>query len=285
MSRLKKISEDTRLVKEWDYEKNEGLSYDELTVGSNKMIWWKCQKGHSWRTSPNHRHQGQGCPYCANKKVLAGFNDLKTLMPEAASLWDYEKNGDLTPSMVTMYSHKQVWWRCEKGHSWKSYISNRTLHGRGCPYCAGQRAIAGENDLRTLNPKLASEWDYSRNGSLRPEDVMPNSGKKVWWLCTEGHSWKAAVYSRKNNGCPVCSGRQAVSGVNDLKTVMPEIASEWDYEKNGDLRPEIVKAQSNRSVWWRCEDGHNWKAKICERYNGNGCPKCAGRIKMRTHFM
>lgn len=273
------------MVKEWDYEQNTDCTPEEMRPGSNTPVWWRCALGHSWKVSPNHRSRGSRCPYCTNKKVLRGFNDLKTLLPEDAKLWDYEKNGSLTPEMVTPYSHKQVWWRCEKGHSWHGYISNRTLHKRGCPYCAGQRVISGENDLLTKNPELATEWDYYRNGSLRPENVMPGSQKKVWWKCAEGHSWQAAVYSRKKNGCPLCSGRQVVPGVNDLKTMMPEIAKEWDYEKNGGLRPENVAAQSNRHVWWRCNKGHSWKAQVFERYNSNGCPKCDGRIKMRTYYL
>lgn len=273
------------LGSEWDYDKNPGLRPEEFRPGSNTPVWWKCSLGHSWKVSPNHRSRGSGCPYCAGKKVLEGFNDLKTLMPDVAKEWDYEKNGSLTPENVAMYSHKQVWWRCERDHSWKNYISNRTLHKHGCPYCTGQWAIKGENDLLTLNPELAAEWDYDRNGSLKPEDVMPGSGKKVWWICEKGHSWMAVIYSRKNNGCPVCAGRQALPGVNDLKTTMPEIAKEWDYEKNGNLRPEDVTAQSNRFVWWRCKNGHSWKAQVCCRYNSNGCPKCDGRIKMRTYFI
>ena len=256
-----------------------------MRPGSNIPVWWICGLGHSWKISPNHRIRGSGCPYCANKKVLAGFNDLKTMFPEVASQWDYEKNGSLKPERVISHSNRKVWWCCARGHSWQGSVSNRTLHKRGCPYCAGQRAIAGENDLATLDPVLASEWDYDKNGELRPDNVMPGSQKKVWWKCAEGHSWRAAIYSRKNHGCPVCSGRQAIPGINDLKTTIPEIAVEWDYEKNGDLRPEDVTAQSNRDIWWKCRNGHSWKSKPSDRYRGNGCPKCDGRIRMRTHFM
>lgn len=273
------------LAAEWDYKKNTNCRPEEMRPGSNIPVWWICGLGHSWKISPNHRIRGSGCPYCANKKVLAGFNDLKTMFPEVASQWDYEKNGSLKPEMVISHSNRKVWWCCARGHSWQGSVSNRTLHKRGCPYCAGQRAIAGENDLATLDPVLASEWDYDKNGELRPDNVMPGSQKKVWWKCAEGHSWRAAIYSRKNHGCPVCSGRQAIPGINDLKTTIPEIAVKWDYEKNGDLRPEDVTAQSNRDIWWKCRNGHSWKSKPSDRYRGNGCPKCDGRIRMRTHFM
>lgn len=29
-------------------------------------------------------------------------------------------------------------------------------------------------------------------------------------------------------------------GINDLATVNPELAKDWDYEKNGDLKPTDV---------------------------------------------
>lgn len=274
------------IAAQWDYEHNRGTGPEDIQAGSNTPYWWKCTQGHKWKVSPNHRIRGTGCPYCTNKKVLAGFNDLETRNPELLKEWDYEKNDDvLKPCDCNYLSNRKVWWICAEGHSWKTAVSDRTRAGRGCPFCAGQRTIAGENDLLTLNPTLAEEWDHERNGDLRPEHVMAGSGKKVWWKCSNGHSWRAAVYSRKNNGCPICSGRLAVSGVNDLKTIMPEVAAQWDYKKNGDLLPEKVAAQSNRIIWWRCEKGHSWKAKPCERFAGNGCPRCNGRIKMVTHFM
>ena len=75
---------------------------------------------------------------------------------------------------------------------------------------------------------------------------MPGSDKKVWWKCAKGHSWKALVYARKYSGCPVCAGRMVIPGVNDVKTIMPKLADEWDYEKNGDYRPENITPQSNK---------------------------------------
>ena len=43
----------------------------------------------------------QRCPYCTNRKVLAGFNDLATLEPAVAKEWHPTLNGALTPEMVT----------------------------------------------------------------------------------------------------------------------------------------------------------------------------------------
>ena len=66
-----------------------------------------------------------------------------------------------------------------------------------------------DNDLTTTNPKLASEWNYDKNGDLKPEDFTANSGKKVWWKCAKGHEWQATVGHRnRGRGCPYCAGRK-----------------------------------------------------------------------------
>ena len=55
------------------------------------------------------------------------------------------------------------------------------------------------------NPLLMSEWNYEKNGDLRPEHFTANSGKKVWWICEKGHEWQATIYDRNNGrGCPEC---------------------------------------------------------------------------------
>ena len=42
-------------------------------------------------------------------------------------------------------------------------------------------------NLHIINPDLSKEWHPSRNGDLNPRNVPPGSGKKVWWICAEGH--------------------------------------------------------------------------------------------------
>lgn len=56
------------LVKEWDYEKND-LKPTDVTAGSAKKVWWKCQNGHSWQASVVNRAKGTGCPFCSGKNT------------------------------------------------------------------------------------------------------------------------------------------------------------------------------------------------------------------------
>ena len=264
-----------KITKEWNYQKNGSLSPTDLTSGSNKKVWWKCEKGHEWQAMVCHRSSGAGCPYCAGNTFLKGYNDLQTVNPVLAAEWNYDKNVGLSPEDVTANNNKKVWWKCQKGHEWETSIYNRSK-GTGCPYCAGQRAIKGYNDLQTVNPSLANEWNCKKNGVLTPEDILPNSGKMVWWKCQNGHEWKAAVGSRnKGAGCPYCAGQRAIKGYNDLQTVNPVLAKEWNYDKNQGLTPMEVLPNSNKKAWWKCVKGHEWEAVIGSRNRGRGCPICA----------
>lgn len=270
------VDENPKLIREWDYEKNGKLRPDDFTVGSEQKIWWKCELGHSWEAMICNRTHGTNCPYCAGKKVWAGFNDLASTYPHLACEWHYNENGDLRPEDITAASNKKVWWLCPLGHTWIASINNRK-HGNGCPYCAGKMIWLGFNDLSTVQPRISSEWDFEKNENLHPKQFTAGSSKKVWWKCEHGHSWRTTIHSRQKNGCPHCYGNIFTPGVNDLLTVNPMIAAEWDSEKNGDLRPDNVAANNPAKVWWLCKLGHSWNAKISNRNHGAGCPYCTNR--------
>ena len=134
-----------------------------------------------------------------------------------------------------------------------------------------------------VNPKLEKQWNYKKNGNLRPEDIIAGSNKKVWWICEKGHEWKASVQRINNGGaCPYCLGRYAIIGETDFKTINPNLANEWNYEKNGDLRPEMFTANGTLKVWWKCSKGHEWQATLHNRNNGRNCPVCSS--ERRTSF-
>ena len=193
-----------KLKNEWNYKKNNGLNPEFFDVSSRYKVWWICEKGHEWNAMVYDRTNGCGCPICSGHKVLVGYNDLATTHPHLAKEWHPTKNGELTPEDISYGSKQNIWWQCEKGHEWQATIYSRNA-GCGCPYCSGRFAIKGENDLQTVNPTLAKEWNYEKNNGLTPMDVAPNSNKKVWWKCSKGHEWQAAVYSRTSGtGCPYC---------------------------------------------------------------------------------
>ena len=156
--------------------------------------------------------------------------------------------------------------------------------------------------LADLFPKIAEEWDYKKNAPLTPDLVAAHSGKKAYWLCKNGHSYSSVIASRTGDdacGCPVCSNHGPALyqdgiyiGEHSLSKEAPEIAREFDEQKNGISADDIAVA-SNKKVWWKCSTcGYEWQSKVNTRTSSlkTGCPQCAkeqnkqGKNKSQNHI-
>jgi hypothetical protein len=109
-----------------------GWDPTKFKAGSSKMMTWQCPLAHQWRALivSRTRTRPADCPYCTNRKLLVGFNDLKTTHPEIAIEaygWD--------PSTVTRGMDKRKKWRCKLNHVWETDVIVRT-RGSGCPSCS-----------------------------------------------------------------------------------------------------------------------------------------------------
>ena len=271
---------------EWDKDKNGLLRPEYFTCGSNHIAYFDCPVcGTVYRRRIADKARGMGCPVCAGKQLKEGYNDLKTKHPELAVQWSVlnEKG----PECYLPGSDFKAIWHCSVcGNDWKAAISSRTSQRTGCPVCAGRVIVSGYNDLETLHPEIAAEWHYEKNGSLLPSQVGIGYNKKCWWLCKKcGNEWNTTVATRvRGRNCPVCGRKTARD--NRIKTYIdrhgslaerfPEIAAQWDYEKNSPFAPEMFSYGSDIKVGWICPDCNNhWDAVISSRtINGNGCPKC-----------
>lgn len=209
-------------------------------------------------------------------------NILSAKFPKLALEWDYKKNYPLTPDDVTIGSNKIVYWICPIcKHSYPAKIGNRTAPSKQkktnkCPICLGYIIIPGYNSLKAKYPHIVSdEWDFNRN-NIDPDTIAPHQNKKYWWKCSNGHHYEASLNNKiSGNGgnCPYCSHQKLLPEYS-LANANIELANEWDYTKN-EKTPTEVFVNSNSYAWWRCEQGHEWRAKICNRNNGRGCPECS----------
>lgn len=266
------------LKNEWVFDLNTE-KIEDLKPHANVKVWWRCGKGHMWQATMDSRvYAKRGCPYCAKQLVIPGETDMDTVAPEMAKLWHPTQNGSLKPSDISPGSRKQVWWQCERGHSWKAPPYSIKA-GSLCPYCAGKNAIPGETDLATTHPHLISAW--SERNTLSPAEVTAGSHKKAWWICEKGHEWESVIasYVIDGCGCPYCAGKRAIPGETDLATLRPDLMNEWDTEKNK-LDPREITLGAHDKVWWRCELGHSWQAVVFSRAKetASGCPYCTGRL-------
>lgn len=380
---------------------------------STVLVFWSPANENSWINAA-FLFVISGCPVCAGKRREKGVNDLESLYPEIAVEWDVKKNGGITPDQIGPGAHKKYWWICPVGHSYQAAPENRTkIRGTSCPICAKERQTsfpeqciyfyfkkqypqtenryqlegkeldiyipelkAGieydgkrfhtnrekerkkdlffqkkgirvirikeyegekpqeekdiiwirekdnlfnnlsfairqvcylltgdlnveiidfeekrteiwnlycfsikENSIAARHPEFLKEWNCEKNGKLKPEQISYGSGKKVWWVCKKGHEYQMAPCARaKGAGCPICAGQRLLSGYNDLQTRYPEIAKEWDEEKNGGLQPSQVMPGTVKRVWWKCERNHSYMTTVASRTNAkSGCPYCSGR--------
>lgn len=262
------------IAKEWHPVKNGNLRPYMFKSHSNRKFWWQCSKGHEWQASINDRvGDHTGCPICCNKKIVPGINDLKTKNPEIAAQWDHEKN-PRGPEYYAPYSNKRAWWICNKGHSYSNTI-NKRVSGRGCPICGNKIVLKGFNDLATTHPNLAKMWDHEKNAK-GPEEYVRFANVKIHWICDEGHTWTSLLNGITDDmSCPYCSGKVAIPGKTDVATILPKVRDYWNFEKN-ELGPENYLSHSNKKVWWKCKDGHEWYVTVRDFYDHSSCPYCSG---------
>ena len=73
---------------------------------------------------------------------------------------------------------------------------------------------------------------------------------------------------------------EALKGYNDLATLFPEIALDWDYEKNKNVNIRLIKPGSQQKIWWKCVYcGKGWMQTPNRKINTKlidiaGCPEC-----------
>ncbi|DBB15622.1 TPA: hypothetical protein ACH3X3_003834 [Trebouxia sp. C0006] len=89
------------------------------------------------------------------------------------------------------------------------------------------------------------------------------SHKLIWWQCHECpkgkvHSWQARpakrTSSKRSTGCPSGAGKKPCD-CNSLETVCPDIAADFDVEKNGVTAAEVTSLASTKYSWLSDEPG------------------------------
>ncbi|MCM3387344.1 zinc-ribbon domain-containing protein [Ureibacillus chungkukjangi] len=224
------------IAKDWNYEKNGKLTPCKITCSSHKSVWWKCSSCNSDYDMKvyNKTSNNCNCPYCTGKRVNE-TNSLSSIRPDIAAEWHPTKNGSLTPHDVTCGSHRNIWWKCSKGHEWKTKVETRTKNnGTNCPFCQEHcnQVLIGFNDMWTTNPELASLL-------ANPEDgykYMQSSSKKLDWECPdcgETVRGKSANNVKKQGiNCGICKDNLSI-GEKIIYSLL--IANKHDFVFDGNF--------------------------------------------------
>lgn len=268
------------IAREWHPTKN-AVEPTTILSGSSIPAKWLCAaEGHTFEATVANRTTGKTCcPFCANKRVDPEFNSIAATHPHIAAEWHPTLNGKVMPADVVIGTAKKYWWQCPKeGHQYRAAPNNRLL-GTGCTVCLGKRSDPSTS-LQSAHPDVADLWHPTKNGTLTPSDVQATASRKVWWRCWRGHERLASVRTIVNRpSCRECVGRTRKVKLS-MAVTHPHLAEEFDSERNGDLTPEITRADTSRVLAWRCARcEHRWRAKGSTRTAGGArCRVCSNRL-------
>lgn len=265
--------------------KNSGFKIQSITPGSHKKIWWQCDKGHEWEAAIYSRALlGSKCPYCSNKQVLTGFNDLKTLHPELAEF--YSTQNSIPAEEISKSSHKKTLWECKFNHVWELSPSNMIKRNKNsyCILCS-KPPVKPQSQTRSEVKNKATKTIESFTSISEELKFKENvkysihSSKIVAWKCSNGHEWEAQIRTRfkfnkttfvKTLPCPVCSIKIA-NTVDKQEWFSPEIWSTNNPAAN------TITMGSARRLEWLGSCGHIWERTIQSYIKKSSCPICENK--------
>ena len=165
------------IAAEWHPTRNKKAA-SEVMASSHSKAWFRCPLGHDFHMELRKRvTRGQGCPTCANRVVLDGFNDLATTSPRVTAEWHPTKNGDLLPTQFVEGSARKVWWLCAAGHDWKATIADRQRFN--CPTCSASGFSTFEDGWIYL--LVHEAWSMQKIGiTNHPDQRIEQHGDYGW---------------------------------------------------------------------------------------------------------
>ena len=201
--------EHPKIAKTWHKSKNGNLTAKDVVSKSGKVVWWCCERDHTWQQQVRNRVEKglDGCMVC--RSIVIKF-------PRIASEIHSSKNEGLVPTELFPFSIKRVWWKCIKCQSeWKARVGHRTQGKANCPKCTKEKLKTNRMEKLSFDQSIFGKypdskllWDYNKNSKINGKNLSPHSGEIVWWQCPENHSFQQKIIDvcrRKNLlYCPVC---------------------------------------------------------------------------------
>lgn len=270
------------LLSEWDYEKND-ISPKDVTFGSGKYVWWKCNMNHEWKAQIHNRTEGSktNCPICA--RTQTSFPEQAVayyLRKEYKILQRYRIKGREVDIFIPQFNiaieYDGLMWHSGKDKIRQDLEKTKKLISEGVTLIR----IRETKDNTSI---------YKQDGQYVIEFVAMN-GKYVTtefeWAITE--LYKVINTITNSNDIPIIDMNADELSIrayymnmlkeNSVASVFPELIDEWDVEKNEGITPDAFSARNNKKVWWKCNKGHSWLASINSRGERKlGCPYCAGQ--------
>lgn len=289
------------IMKFWDYEKNKNLDPFTLFEYMKVKAHWKCTKcGYEWKSSIATRKNGL-CPCCdVGTRIMPGFNDVLTVVPNLRKDFIQELNPGINLSKYgTGSKNIQIQWRCHVcGYEWKSTIFARVKNHKGkniiskCPVCGKcKRTKSFIDDY----PDLANI--YSRKNEIPFNKIPGNYKQDYLWECKIHGTFKQKLSSMirsrssKYHGCPFCANK-SLNNKNSLNINYPKIFNELSTTDNYLIADDNdYSMYSRKKLWWICPIcGHKYSMSTNEKVSfylreKNPCNNCKGIKRKVSHYV
>jgi hypothetical protein len=250
-----------KIASEWDTVKNYPLTVDNTSSGSNRRVWWKCSRGHSWITSVHNRtgKNQNGCPICgwqSSKLQLFVYCEVKYFYPDAC----YSHNIDgiecdiYIPEVALAIEVDGGRWH--KDSLVKDNSKVERLNEKGILVIRLREDSLPVTKGYVVKYKRNANYFKVTQDFLRLLQVITSNDRlKVY--DTVSMPLNANLFNDEASRYPLCCGKVTLAEHN------PELCKLWDYEKNYPLTPDKVAPKSNLKVWWLNTEGDSKLSQIC----------------------
>lgn len=260
--------------------KEQNLRPKDYKPGSSSRAYFKCSKcGAIWSQIIQNRTRDKGnCPNCKEQSVYKMsfpevfiYNELKQMDPQIKKQVPLGK-GQIQFDMYLPDKNLYI----EYGSQF--YHEGRWTDSEKVKYCR-------ENGLKVFwifqTEDRNGDIQFLNNGVLLPKKSIPDNleylNKVVEYLANKLNLDYSLCDHQKSFEDAYIKTRKPMDMFETFAYEHPELAKEWDYEKNGIMKPEHFKQGSHVKVWWKCSDcGTEWQDEIGHRvyFSRNKCPGC-----------
>ncbi len=235
------------VVAQFHPTKNGTKKLEDYKCMSHKRMWWLCpvSPDHEWEcTIDNRVGNERDCPCCAGRKVVPS-NAFSTTHPDVAKTWHPTKNGDLKPEHFTAGSRRKVWWICDKGHEWKTSITNKS-HGNVCRRCSepkGEKRTLEAIKALGIYHEPQFRFDNCRNKRSLPFDFLVIQNGSVGLIEYQGEQhYQASSWGGEKGLAKVKHHDQIKQSFCDNLSIPLLKIPYWDVDKIPQLVTEFVQS-------------------------------------------
>ena len=279
-------SKQPQIAKDWHPTKNSELTPQSIPPSSNKKFWWRCPRGHEYQLEPNQRvHRSRGCPECSSygygsSQEIRIYCELKALFSDIKFRHkvDGKEIDILIPNLGIGIEYDSEFYHRDKIE--EDQAKNDLMARSGFHLLrVREHPLEKVTEFDVITPtRQLSKSDM--NGLLESlRTIVPDMADQVV------EYQHASDFINDVDYASYTSYSDRPIPENSLAHRHPEVASQWDYERNAPLTPDDFSYGSRHRAWWLCDNGHSFDAIIGSRTSHvggryKGCRYCAWERKL-----